>query len=454
MAAEAALHPKATRKVRWAWYLYDFGNSAYAAVVLLAIFSQYYKEGVVDPVLGIGEGSRLWGLAVGIAMLTVAITAPILGSIADYSAFKKRFLFWYTALACVFTSLLFFVGRGDWLLGMILFIFAEIGYRSAQVFYNALLPEIAAPEEMAEVSGNGWAVGSAGGIICLGIVLALILTDKSGNGLAVRLAFPITGIFWALSSYPAFAWITEQAEAQPLPAGMTYFSLARQRTGEMFRKVRNYREYLKFIAAFLIYNDGIIMALEFAAIIGAVLYGMPTEALIVFMLMVQGASVIGAYFFGWLAKRITSKQSLLISLVMMTAVVIWMFFNQTLTGFYIIGGIAGFALTGVQSVSRTMAGLFAPPGQSGEFYGVFAIAGRGSSFIGPTVYGFLATGVARRLIASGTNPDLADQMGQKSGILAIAVFLVIGLIVLLAVNEKKGREQALSGGAVVAAAAD
>src|SRR5574340_864077 len=164
--------PRSTRRERWAWYLYDFGNSAYAAVVLLAVYSAYFKETVV----GGAEGSRLWGIAVGIAMLVVAVLSPIFGTIADFSGSKKRFLFAFTALSCLFTGLLFLVQRGDVLIGMLFFILAEIGYRSSQVFYDSLLPEIASSEDIGEVSGNGWAVGSAGGIVCLLIVLGLIMT--------------------------------------------------------------------------------------------------------------------------------------------------------------------------------------------------------------------------------------------------------------------------------------
>ena len=141
----------ATQRERWGWYLYDFGNSAYASVVLLAVYAPYFKEQVV----GGAEGSRLWGLAVAVAMIVVALASPVLGAVADFSGTKKRFLFTFTAVSCVATALLFFVQRGDVLAGMVLFIIAEIGYRAAQVYYNGLLPEIAAPEEMGRISGGG-----------------------------------------------------------------------------------------------------------------------------------------------------------------------------------------------------------------------------------------------------------------------------------------------------------
>ncbi|MCJ7717799.1 MAG: MFS transporter, partial [Anaerolineales bacterium] len=130
---------------RWLWYLFDVGNSAYAAVVILAIYAAYFKGYVV----GGAEGSRLWGISVGIAMLVVAVISPVLGVIADHTGQKKRFLIYFTILSVTCTALLYFVQKGDILLGMFLFILAEIGYRGGQVFYNSLLPEVAEREEIA-----------------------------------------------------------------------------------------------------------------------------------------------------------------------------------------------------------------------------------------------------------------------------------------------------------------
>jgi UMF1 family MFS transporter len=430
--------PLSNRRERWAWYLYDFGNSAYAAVVLLAIYSVYFKEEVV----GGAEGSRLWGLAVGIAMLVVAITSPVLGTIADFSGTKKRFLLFYTGITCLFTAALFFADRGEVLIGMLFFILAEIGYRSAQVFYNALLPEIAAPAEIGKISGNGWAIGSAGGIICLILVLALIILI--GGTLVVRLSLVITAIFFALSSVPIFLWLQERAQPQVLPAGESYPTIAFKRLWHTFKAVRRFREFVKFILAFLVYNDGIIMALDFAAIIGAVLYGMDQQQLIIFMILVQVASVAGAYAFGLIADRMGGKRSLTISLLLMMSAVIGLLFNQSLLGFFFIGALAGFALTGVQSVSRTVVGMFSPPGRSAEFYGLFAVSGRTSSFVGPVIYGWVAAEAALWFQAQGQELVIAEQSGQRLAILSIAAFLLIGLVLLSFVNESKGRAVAES----------
>lgn len=423
--------PKATRKERISWYFYDFGNSAYAAVVLLAVYSAYFQGTVV----GGAEGSRLWGIALGIAMLFVAITSPILGTIADFSKLKKRVLFIYTIVCCIATAGLFFVQAGDIFLGMLLFIIAEFAYRGSQVFYNALLTDIATPEEMGHVSGNGWAIGSAGGVVCLLIVLVLIQTI--GGAFIVRTSFIITGIFFFLSTLPLFFWLKEKGEGSPLPEGETILSIAFKRLWATFKEVRNYKQYLKFIIAYLIYNDGIIMTMNFAAILGAVLYGMEQQQLIIFMILVQVTSVIGAFLFGNLSDHFGGKLSLIISLVLMIVAIGWMMVNYSLTAFYVIGGLAGFALTGVQSVSRTMVGQLAPEEKSAEFYGFFAMAGRSSSFIGPTLYGIIAAEAALYFERNGLTKLLAEQSGQRIALVTIIGFLIVGLIILISVNLKK-----------------
>ncbi len=437
--------PLSTRRERWAWYLYDFGNSAYAAVVLLAVYSAYFQGTVV----GGAEGSRLWGLSVGIAMLVVAVTSPILGAIADFSASKKRLLAFYTVMTVIFTAGLFFATPGQVAIGMGFFILAEIGYRSAQVFYDALLPEIAAPEEMGRISGNGWAVGTAGGIVCLLIALPLIVLQQQGvlqmsGDLVVRITLVITAVFFALSAIPLFLWLPERAKAKTLPAGENYLSMAFKQLGKTIRTARSFREFLKFMLAYLIYNDGIIMALDFAAIIGAVLFGMNQQDLIIFVILVQATNVVGAYIFGILMDRMGGKPSLVGSLILMIAVVLGLYFAQTRTAFFIIGALAGIAMAGAQSVSRTMVAVFAPPGQSAEFFGFFAVAGRTSSFIGPAVYGWIAAEMALYYAAQGQSVVLAEQSGQRIAILSIAAFLLVGLGLLLFVNEEKARETAVA----------
>jgi UMF1 family MFS transporter len=432
---------------RWLWYLYDVGNSAYAAVVILAIYAAYFKGHVV----GGAEGSRLWGISVGIAMLVVAVISPVLGVIADYIGQKKRLLIYFTILSVTATGLLYFVQKGDILLGMVLFILAEIGYRGGQVFYNSLLPEVADQVDIGRVSGYGWAIGLLGGIVCLLIVLVLV-TVNEGTWI-VRFSLVITAVYFAVFAAPLFIWFQEKGGNKRLTPGENVISIALQRLRQTFRSVKDHREFVRYMIAFLIYNDGILMAINFAAIFGAVMFGLDQQQIILFMILIQFTSVIGAYISGWIADRWSGKQSLVIFLLLMIASVIGLFVVESVVGFYIVGGLAGLALSSVQAVSRAMVGALSPPGRSAEFYGFFAVAGRTSSFIGPTIYGIVAAEAALFFEAQGDKVSFlwfrlleggapfAEQLGQRVAIIPVILFLLAGLILLLGVDEKNARKR-------------
>jgi UMF1 family MFS transporter len=425
-----------TRRERWAWYLYDFGNSAYASAVYLAVYSVYFK----DKVVGGAEGTRLWGVAETIAAIAVLLSGPFLGTLADFAGSKKRFLLFFTGLSCLFTASLFLIQPGMIFFGIALFVLADIGYRAAQIFYDGLLPEIATPQEMGRVSGLGWAIGTVGGIV---ILLLLMPLDKLVSGpLVPRLAMIVTAVFFAVFSLPVMLWLREKARGQRLPPGENYAGLAVNRLVSTFRTARGFREFLKFIVAFFVYNDGIMIVMGFASIIGATLFGLQTQDILIFFIVVQLTNVLGAYLFGWLVDLIGGKRSLNIALVLMIAVIVWLYFAHGSTTFFIIGAIAGVAMAGAQSVSRTMVALFAPPGKSAEFFGFFATFGRVSSVIAPLVFGWLAAEAALWYEGQGQNATLAEQSGLRLAVLSIAAFILVGLFLLTFVDEKKARAAA------------
>lgn len=378
--SEAIMDPRTDRKARRAWYLYDFGNSAYAAVVLLAVYSVYFSSVVADHV----RGPSLWNLAVGIAAIIVAVFSPVLGTIADFSRSKKKFLFLFTTLSVVFTALLFFVQKGDVFIGILFFILAEIGYRAAQVFYDALLVDVSTPETIGNVSGKGWAMGMLGGIACLVLVLVPIQLFP-GNTLMVRVSFLITAVFYAVSSIPVLLRVRQVNEPETLPAGESTIQHAFKKLGSTFRDIKRYKEFVKYTVSFLIYNDGIMMLMDNAAIIAGILYGFKTSELIILIIILQLTGAGGAYLFGRVSNRQSSKQAILYSLAMLILVVALLFFTRNKVFFYIIGALAGFALSGVQAVSRTMVSQLSPPTKTAEFYGFLSVAGRTSTFIGPWV---------------------------------------------------------------------
>jgi len=425
---------KSSRRERWSWYLFDFGNSAYSAIILLAVYSAYFKGTVV----GGAEGSRLWGLSVGIAMLAVALTSPWLGALADFSGTKKRFMAIFAWLSIICTALLFFVEQGNIFLGMLLFILAEFGYRSAQVFYNSLLPELASGDEIGPVSGAGWAVGSLGGILSLVLILPMILLSRNTPQaqLFIRLSLVATAVFYAVFCLPLLLFFREKAKPQTLPQGETYLTIGFKRLVVTFGKVKRFRQFVRFLASFLFYNNGIITTLDFSSILATVLFGFNQTQLIILMIILHLTNTIGGYLFGQLTERIKLKGALITSLLCMIVVLFLIMVVQNDVGFYIIAGLAGFAMAGVQSISRGMVAAFAPEGQSAEFYGIATVAGS-TTFVGPAVFGWVAAAAAVWYENRAMEVALAEIQGLKVAILTIVAFLVVGLFILFTVSEKK-----------------
>jgi UMF1 family MFS transporter len=286
------------------------------------------------------------------------------------------------------------------------------------------------------------------------IVLGLV-TSIEGTWI-VRFSLVLTAIYFAGFAAPLFIWFKEEGEDKRLAPGENVFSMAITRLKETFRSVRDHREFIKYIIAFLIYNDGILMAINFAAIFGAVMFGLDQQQIILFMILIQFTSVIGAYISGWIVDRRSGKESLIIFLLLMIASVVGLFVVESVTGFYVIGGVAGLALSAVQAVSRAMVGVLAPKGRSAEFYGFFAVAGRTSSFIGPTIYGIVAAEAAIFFAAQGDAASFlwfralegggpfAEQLGQRVAILPVILFLIVGTFLLLLVNERQARQGAIA----------
>ena len=419
---------KAARHARHAWYIYDFGNSAYAAVILLAVYSAYFKNVVV----GGAEGTRLWGISVGIAAILVAVISPILGAVADSSRSKKLFLFVFTGISVIFTALLFFVGKGDVVMGMVFFIMAEIGYRGAQVFYDALLVDVSTPETIGYISGKGWAIGMLGGVATL--LIAVVPMQLIGNDF-IPFTFLITAFIYAISSLPMYFRVRETSPVIPIPNGETLLSVSFKHLGETFKDIRHYKVFLRYMVAFLIYNDGIMMLMDFAAIIGATLFGLAQVQLIIFVIIIHITGALGALTFGKLSDDKSSKRAILVSLIILISSVTALFFVKSTIGFFIIGGFAGFSLSGAQAVSRTMVSQLAPAGKTTEFYGFLSVAGRTSTFIGPLVFGTLSYRMHNYYVNQGLAELAAEKAGQYWGIGSIIAFLVIGMVILLSVRE-------------------
>jgi UMF1 family MFS transporter len=428
---------QADKRSRRSWYLYDFGNSAYAAIVLLAVYSTYFKNVVV----GGAEGTRLWGISVGIAAILVAIMSPVFGTIADFTKSKKKLLLIFTLISVVFTALLFFAGEGDVFTGMLFFILAEIGYRCAHVFYDSLLSDVSTPESIGVVSGNGWAFGMIGGIAAL--VLVLIPIQLIGNQM-IPYAFLITALIFLIAAIPTFLWVKERSEPEQIPEGKNVTLIAFEKLAHTFRSVKQHKEFIKYAVSFLVYNDGIMMLMDFAAIIGATLFGMKQTELIVFVILIHLSGAFGALLFGKIADKKSSKESILMALTILIVSLTGLFFIKDLVWFFVIGFFAGFSLSGVQAVSRSMVTQLAPVSQTAEFHGFLSVAGRTSTFVGPLVFSTISFRMHNWYADHGVAPVQAEQYGLLWAIGSILAFLVVGALLLLLVKRISNKNTPLS----------
>jgi UMF1 family MFS transporter len=418
--------PSIPRKEILAWCSYDFANSSFTTVIITAFYVLYFKNVVFGEASGLGD--LWWGISISLSMIVVALSSPVLGAIADFSGAKKRFLMAYSALCIVFTGLLYFVGRGDLIPGVLFFVLANIGFEGALVFYNAFLPEIAGRHDMGKVSGWGWALGYLGGISCLLLVIPFAAQLKQGEaGLQMaRLSFPIVALFFLLASLPTFLILRERAMPIPLSAGSSYLREGFRRLANTFRHIRQYRELLKFLLAFFVYEDAMITIIAFtASYADQTLHFTPAQNLML-ILMVNPAAALGAFVFGYIFDRIGAKKTISWTLILWIIVVISAFFVQTKTQFLTVALIAGLVLGSTQSASRSLVGLFSPRRHNAEFFGFYAVSGKFSAIIGPLVFG---------TVSSVTQ-------SQRLAVLSIGAFFLVGLILLQWVNEEKGIQAA------------
>jgi UMF1 family MFS transporter len=356
-------------------------------------------------------------------MLLIALFSPLLGALADFSGSKKRFLLGFTLLCVAATALLFTVERGDVWQGLIFFALGNIGFVGGAAFYNAFLVEIASRENMGRISGYGWGFGYVGGLLSLVLVYPLIEGGfAEENLLSYRLSFPVTALFFLLAALPTFLWLRERALPQPLPPGETYLKIGFRRLRQTFHEIRRYRELVKYFAAYLFYEDGINTVVLFSGIFAVEVLRFTPKDLILFFIVMQVSSALGAYAFGFVTDRIGAKRTISLTLLLWLGIIAAAYGVETKEGFYYVGLAAGAALGSNQSASRVLLGLFTPLGKNAEFFGFFSLTGKLSAVAGPVVYGMVS-----------------NQGGQRAALVSIGIFFFIGLILLQWVNEERGR---------------
>lgn len=432
--------PMSNRREQVGWYFYDWANSAFSTTVVTVFLGPYltavaqaaadannyiYPLGI--PVYADSFFPYIVSLSVGLQVLFL----PILGAIADYSNRKKEMLTLFAYIGAFATMGMYFLEGSNYLLGGFLFLIANLSFGASIIFYNAFLPDIAPPEERDDVSSRGWALGYLGGGILLALNLALF-SGAEGFGLtegeAVRISLVSAGLWWAIFTLIPLIALKRHESVKALPAGERYLTIGFRQLRHTIQQARNYPQTLLFLLAYLLYNDGIQTVISQASVFGSRALNLEIATLTSVILMVQFVAFFGAIIFSYVARAIGTKRAIMASLVIWIGVLVYAYaFLQTEFQFYLLGAGIAIVLGGSQALSRSVYSLMIPKGQEAEYFSLYEVSERGTSWMGPLIFGLA-------LQVTGSNYRIA--------ILSLIIFFVLGLAVLSRVNLRRAIEEA------------
>jgi UMF1 family MFS transporter len=416
-----------------AWALYDWANSAVVTTIIAAVFPIYFQR-VAGANLPDEVATKRFGIATIIAMLGLALLAPVLGGFADRRPIKKRLLGLFLAIGAAAVFAMFFIRTGDWLLALALFIVVELAVSMTFVFYDALLPHIARGEEIDRVSTTSYALGYLGGGLLLTLNLAWIRFPQwwglqAGNfpevdaTLPTRLAFLSVGLWWVIFSIPFFLKVPE-----PRVAPNTLIATSKPSRGafdqfvEMAAALRKFKQAAFMLLAFLIYNEGIGTIIKMAAIYGAEI-GLSASAMIGAILIVQFIGIPCTLLFGALAERIGAKRSIFAGLGVYLAIAFLAYIMRTNAQFVMLALLVGLVQGGTQGLSRSLFASLIPKEKAGQFFALFAMSEKLAGVLGPGL--FVAT--------------LSITGSSRHAIASVVIFFLVGGLLLLRVDVDQGR---------------
>jgi UMF1 family MFS transporter len=429
MGPAAGTHPKVDNpKVIWSWAMYDWANSAFTTLVVTFIYSTYFtKEMAPDE----GTGTLWWSRAIAISAILTALASPLLGAAADRAGTRKRYLIISATICAIATVVLSFISpdmANGPLIALAVFVVADIAYEIGNnVFYNSFLPAIASPARIGRVSGYAWALGYVGGLICMAIALVGFVTDTPWFGMSTEAGWNLRATnllvagWFMVFALPMFIFVPEP----PAQAAQTSAKAIFRELAQTARNIRRFKELFKFLAARLVFNDGLVTVFAFGGIYAAEVFGMTMEQVMVFGLALNVTSGIGAFVFGFVDDRIGGKKTLLITIVMLavaTGMAVW---APTAWWFWASGLLLGIFVGPNQAASRSLMGRFVPEKHQAEFFGFFAFSGKATAFMGPILLG-----------------ELSDRFSHRVGMASVILFFVIGGVLMLLVDEKKGMAEA------------
>jgi MFS transporter, UMF1 family len=423
------------RRELFGWYVYDWANSAFYTTVVTVFMGPYLTaitkaaadaEGYVHPFgIKIVAGS-FFPFIVSLSVFCQMIFLPVLGAISDYSNLKKQLLVLFAYLGSFATLGLYFLEGDRYMLGGALFLVANFSIGASIVFYNAYLSDIASPDRRDAVSSIGYAWGYLGGGLLLAANLVLYAKRDSlgiAESHAVRISLASAGAWWAIFTLVPLALLKRRQAVKRLAGNESYITIGFKQLGHTLRGLRRYPQTLLFLLAYLLYNDGIQTVIALASQFGKEELGLEISTLTATVLVVQFVAFFGALLFNFIAKITSTKRAIIISLVIWVGTIVYAYaVLKTAGDFMVMGAIIGIVLGGSQALSRSLYSLMIPRGQEAEFFSIYEVSDKGTSWLGPLLFG-LAYDITR---------------SYRAAILSVATFLILGLLLLLFVNVSKG----------------
>lgn len=408
--------------------MYDFANSGYTTVVITAIFNAYF----VAVIAGNAPWATLaWTLALAASYALIMFVAPVIGAYADAYAAKKKLLVLTTSGCVIFTALLFFAGPGNLWLAIPLIILSNFFYGSGENLIAAFLPELAKGRALGRVSGWGWSLGYVGGLVSLGVCLAYISWAQE-QGLHATDFVPVTmlivALLFALSSLPTFIFLKERAVPQPHLLGKNPLQESFARLQQTIHHAGRYGDLRRFLICTVFYQAGIQAVITLAAIYAQQAMHFTMQQTIMLIFVVNITAAIGAFLFGHLQDRIGHIPAIGLTLVGWIIMVLLAWAAQGPPMFWLAANLAGICMGASQSAGRALVGLLSPAARRAEFYGLWGMAVKLSSILGPVTYGVVSW---------------ITQGDHRLAILITGSYFVVGLLILFGINVKRGRRAAL-----------
>lgn len=375
-----------------AWCLFDWANSAFPTIVSTFVFATYFVQGVAAD---IETGTAQWSLSMSVAGLAVALLAPVVGAIADKGGARKPLLAAATFVSVPCAAALWFVQPDPAFvpLAVVLVALGTVAFEVGTVFYNSLLPVVAPPRLLGRASGIAWGIGYAGGLCALVVCLVvLVQPNPSPLGLDraaaehVRATGPLVALWWCLFAWPIFAFVREEKVA-----GMPWGQAAREGISAMAKVLPSLREVpgsARFLLGNMMYMNGLNTLFSFGAVYAAGTFGMTTEEVLMFGIALNVTAGAGAIGFSFMDDKVGSKPTILLSLAAMMALGTALLVVTSKAAFWGLGMAMGIFMGPVQAASRSLIARMAPPSARAEFFGLFALSGRVTSFAGPAVLGW------------------------------------------------------------------